>query len=987
MQADISANTFRPQEHFAAIVVGQGQVLVDSAINEQEQIARYRQTTTTGDVVGVTGVPKLTGGFAVTVAPDGQDLLLSPGRMYVDGILCENDPTSVGAIVGSTNVLTVDSATPDGVPFAVGQWVDVTAATTSRVQIASVAGRVLTLKSPAAGLVAAARVSVQPVTSLLHQPDRLPFALFTPFDPNRLAPGANRVELDVWHRHISPVEDVTIREVALGDAEASTRIKVVWQLRLSPAGAIGGGSCLTGIGAPRGALAASTVPGLPSDDPCVLPDEAGYRGLENQLYRVEVHSSTSTEVVLKWQRDNASTESKVLALGSTLLLDDMGRDDERGFATAPLVEITDDYLELEQQVSDLIAVSGPPDPSNRTLTLASAPTAAKLARNARARRWDGQIVLDLTAATAGQPVVLERGVQVALGGGVLRPGDYWMIPARTSNSAGGGTITWPNDDDGNSIPLSPQGIDHHVTSLALVDSSMTAFLTAPTNLRECRTLFPPLTAIAAADVSVDPTPCGFRGDVKTVQDAIDELCHTGGADGCCTVTATPGMGWEKVFASVAAGANAQICFPVGAYPTPNPVSVSGKGHLILHGCGLGSVLSATGAGLVINFSSCTSVTVEALSVHGAPNSTQGALTFTQCGAVTVRKCGFVGAAGTTKQAACLSATGGTLQVEDTAFVVGNLQTGVLAVNTTRAVVRDSRFTVAALPAGGGGAITSATKLERLQARRLLVAGLAPTTATGPRIGVTVGKQLMSFGTPPAVKAAWAGVLQPTYDTMKHLQKALDKVMRTVFAGHAAGNEQAIASFVNDRIIARRVAVMSQAIVVGGQSVGDVRIQDNEITSAIQGIHIGVSHRGQARTGPPDVTGRVTISGNRIAVLVPAEGARARHAIFVGNADRLRVIENDVSFSDLAEGDPLPSDGIRIHGFIGRAMTVRDNVVDSFPGGITMSLYQAKGGGQATLARMWAVEDNLIIGAATVSLNGPLKAFVKLRGNRPGPLDN
>ena len=81
----------------------------------------------------------------------------------------------------------------------------------------------------------------------------------------------------------------------------------------------------------KGQLIASTVPGLPSDDPCVLPDEAGYRGLENQLYRVEVHSASAATVVLKWQRDNASTVSQVLSLGSTLQLADMGRDDDRGF--------------------------------------------------------------------------------------------------------------------------------------------------------------------------------------------------------------------------------------------------------------------------------------------------------------------------------------------------------------------------------------------------------------------------------------------------------------------------------------------------------------------------------------------------------------------------------------------------------------------------------------------------------------------------------
>ena len=116
MKADISAYTFRQDRHFAAVVIGQGQVLVDSAINEQEEIARHRLDVSTSDVVGASGVPKETGGFEVTVAPDGKDLLLSPGRIYVDGILCVNDPPLVGASVGSATQLIVDTIAPQAGP-------------------------------------------------------------------------------------------------------------------------------------------------------------------------------------------------------------------------------------------------------------------------------------------------------------------------------------------------------------------------------------------------------------------------------------------------------------------------------------------------------------------------------------------------------------------------------------------------------------------------------------------------------------------------------------------------------------------------------------------------------------------------------------------------------------------------------------------------------------------------------------------------------
>ena len=992
MKADISAYTFRAQDHFSAVVVGQGQVILDSDLNEQAEIGRHRTETTAVDVIGTSGVPKELGGFGVSVSPDGSDLLVDSGRMYVDGILCENEPTGVGATVvsqdASSCVMAVANAANDGIPFAVGQWVDVLAAATTRAKITAVGvGDELTLNTPVAGAAVGGRVRVTAVTSLRHQPDRFTFDPFAA-GPDQVTAGAYRVELDVWRRHLSTVEDPAIREVALGDADSSTRVRTVWQLRLVASGAVGAGSCATAIQPAKATLAASTVPGLPSDEPCVLPDEAGYRGLENQLYRVEVHSATDTQVVLKWQRDNASTASVVLApLGSTLRLADIGRDDERGFATAPFVEVTDDFLELEQLPSDLIAVTDNSEATQGLLGLASAPALAQLARNARARRWDGVITIDLTSATAGDPVLLERGVQVALGTGALRPGDYWMIPARTANSAGGGTIVWPQADNGDPIPQPPQGIRHHTGSLAVVDTSNLTFLTAPTNLRECRTLFPPLTGISASDVSVDPTPCGFGGGVKTVQDAIDALCDSG--DGCCTATAVPGPGWESVFGKIAAGADGQICFPVGDYPTPNTVSVSGKGHLVLHGLAAASVLDGTGTGPVVSFSSCAGITIDSMAVVTADNASGGALTFTQCGDVVVRDCRFTSGAAAAKQNACVSATGGTVRVSTSTFAIGNLQTGLIAINSARTVVDNCRFQPVALPASTtSSAITTATKQERIQARRLLVAGLTPTAASGQRVGVTIGKQVMSFGTPPAVKPVWAATIAASYDTMKLFQKALDKLLRSVFAGNASPSAAAMASFVADRIISRRTAVISQAIVVAGQTVGDVLVQDNDIASAIQGVHVGTSHRGQPRIGPADVTGRVTINRNKIAALVPADGARARHAVFVGNADRLRLTENDVSFIDLCEGDPVPSDGVRIYGFLGRAITVRDNVVDGFPGGITLNLFQARGGGQATLSRMWAVEDNLVSGAATpITLAGPLKGFVKFRGNKPGPADN
>jgi hypothetical protein len=68
---------------------------------------------------------------------------------------------------------------------------------------------------------------------------------------------------------------------------------------------------------------------------------------------------------------------------------------------------------------------------------------------------------------------------------------------------------------------------HHYCLLAVVDFAGGSFA----NPIDCRDLFPPLTAIAASDVSYDPAACANLGGARTVQEAIDILCRgTGGVE-------------------------------------------------------------------------------------------------------------------------------------------------------------------------------------------------------------------------------------------------------------------------------------------------------------------------------------------------------------------------------------------------------------------------------------------------------------------------
>jgi photosystem II stability/assembly factor-like uncharacterized protein len=110
-----------------------------------------------------------------------------------------------------------------------------------------------------------------------------------PADPS----GTYLSYIDAWKRHITAVEDPSLREVALGGPDTTTREKMVWQVKLQPV--VDNTEIRTFSSpdwAPRntkstGLLSARAKPGADSDGSA--SPGAGYRRLENQLYRVEIH--------------------------------------------------------------------------------------------------------------------------------------------------------------------------------------------------------------------------------------------------------------------------------------------------------------------------------------------------------------------------------------------------------------------------------------------------------------------------------------------------------------------------------------------------------------------------------------------------------------------------------------------------------------------------------------------------------------------------
>jgi hypothetical protein len=219
--------------------------------------------------------------------------------------------------------------------------------------------------------------------------------------------------LDVWERHITAIEDDSIREQALGGPDTGTRSKVVWQVKVLPVDIPEKGKngdhaqeikdleeeraqlekdiqgdfnfdqkqlmqakidainakldelqkdsemrCDTPLSQlvkiSNATLAARVDPGQKIEDPCVTPPDSKYRGAENQLYRVEIQrGGKAGEATFKWSRDNGSVATAWLGTSG----DDIQVANTRGFTAGSWVELTDDVLDRQGQTGVLVRLA------------------------------------------------------------------------------------------------------------------------------------------------------------------------------------------------------------------------------------------------------------------------------------------------------------------------------------------------------------------------------------------------------------------------------------------------------------------------------------------------------------------------------------------------------------------------------------------------------------------------------------------------------
>lgn len=401
----------------------------------------------------------------------------------------------------------------------------------------------------------------------------------TPYSKQPFYPGAPALQppagkadttvvyLEVWERHVTGVEAPELLDAALEGRDTTGRVETVFQVKI--ADAVAGTTCETATlpdpGPGTGTLTTHKFTPTPPANPCQLEPQGGYTGLDNRLYRVEIHDPGNIgKATFKWSRDNGSvvyplakapTQPVAGDTSMTVHVQVSPRDDVLALHKNEWVEVLDDHAEYLGKSGPVLKVLDPqpaPDGVDLVLDLSGVPLpTVPTGPHPKVRRWDG------TAGVATVPAgkfALEDQIELEFGASGFRTGDYWTFTARANGNA--------VEEFQKALP---EGVRRYQCKLAVIDWSGGAI----SKIHDCRKPFPPLTEL--------PTP-------------------TAGNRGCCTITVGDGKtskgDYDDLIVAVdkaqLSKGTVRVCVLPGEYPLADPIVItrqSKSGPLILTGCG------------------------------------------------------------------------------------------------------------------------------------------------------------------------------------------------------------------------------------------------------------------------------------------------------------------------------------------------------------------------------------------------------------------
>lgn len=561
MRGDFSKLRFRPQKHYTSVLQQQGRVALDADANEQCAINDYLRMTETVDVVGVVGGPVHDEGFKITVH-DGA-IRIGKGRYYVDGILCENehrlsyshqpflvdpdptDQTLLGELQGSST----QAPSINVIQVYLQVWQRLVTALDDpglrepALGMADTTARLQTVWRVVAKGVMQAKPKAITGTVAVSQNEATVIGKGTAFLTDLkagqqivFASDVNQIPYEI--RSIASDTNLALATNLTAKAAPATTVSVV-----QPDGGCCKSMHLGVMPAPnQGKLSAQTS-GDSSDCSCQPTPAAGYRGLENQLYRVEIHQhGDESTATFKWSRENGSI---VVAITDTpasnvVSVDSLGLDANLGFSVGDWVEITDDTHEFGEPPNKPGNLCRIQSITGLSVTLQQS-VSVDLTQNPRMRRWDqfGSSATANGVSLSTALVPLENGIEVEFTQGQYASGDYWLIPARTAT----GEIEWPPSDSDGDVFLPPHRIEVFSAPLACIQWDTQK---GKAVVQDCRKRFYPLTELTP---TLSSSCCTYRvgdgvntfGDFTSIQKAIDSLPNEGGE-----VCILPGLYYENV---------------------------------------------------------------------------------------------------------------------------------------------------------------------------------------------------------------------------------------------------------------------------------------------------------------------------------------------------------------------------------------------------------------------------------------------------------
>lgn len=527
-----------------------------------------------------------------------------------------------------------------------------------------------------------------------------------------------------------------------------------------------------------------------------------------------------------------------------------------------------------------------------------------------------------------------------------------------------------------------------------------------------------LCMLDAAHLPLDKTDAGLCADfsaAQSVQDALKILCNRKPGGGCCTIVISPGDDLAAKLAKLSnSGLDAHVCITSGEYNVKEPVIIDGCGHIMIQGCGDGSLINAPNSESALILSKCKSVVVRDLSMRSGRLGSKGtgydhlngALAIHDVEKVVVENVTLACAEGDSKMGSCLtvahSVQTSSIRIRGCRLNPGDWQVGVLLVNADRACVEDNEVKVRPRSRKRSFKDRLRSKGFRLSIRKLMLSDVVVVDKAAPPLDMKGGNvveipyengMIIRFKTPVELSQLWEAYWKkfPPVDGLngreliRYLKDAADRIivnlgakkeriihpekMAIAYPSDKQGGNNFLAWI--EKLKQHLPATASQGIVCAGRIANDITISGNSIVGVAQGVHIGLSH-GKPEGGKPDIAGRLTVSGNRVvnylSSLVQMRGEW--HGLFAGNFECLYIENNHLKLEIYPYTLDVQAQGIRLYGFFGGMLQVRGNRLNGYSTGIF-----AKAVNSSEELALWQVENNLLAGGSVAPVLLPQDKFI------------